>query len=652
MGVALILIWLTFGLAFYYAFHRPFTPGFAMQILFASRDLAITTLLFGLAGALGTRALPAISGMPLARFAARGALGLGALSLIYLVVGSTLGTGTLLAWGLWLLLAIWLRIDFVIWWGDASAFSSIWRSSGKLGQTTAVLCQIIFGASLFIALAPPLQFDALVYHLSLPKMYLAEGRIAYVPEIMYWGFPQLTHMLVTWQGAMGATHGALVAWGMGLLAAIGILGHMVIRLSPRRAWVALAALLCGSSLVTALASAYVDWPSILMAWGFILMLDLWSQKRDPRFAIWAGIFAGFAFGTKYTAGLLAVLGALVIVWIGKRDWRSVLLFLRAALALALPWLVRNALATGNPFYPLLLPGGEMDALRLGYYQGFAAQGNWLDAVLLPFRATWLGIEAGHIGSAPGYETSLGPLLLGLGVLALIPSVEKKQTRQLKQIAALIAIGGLLFWAIGGRITGHLIRSHLYYSLFPSFAILAAFGFAAVEKIKLSKFRTGRILGAVVCLALGLTTLQTGINLINSGVLQFWSGQISAETYVEKNLGVYAVVMKALRELPDEARVMMLWETRGYGCLPDCEPDEVIDRWPHDLAVYGTPNATIESWRAAGYTHVLYYALGARFIYEDHQHFHAFDLAELEGALSSLTLVQDFNSDYLLYSLSE
>src|SRR5690606_338128 len=106
---------------------------------------------------------------------------------------------------------------------------------------------------------------------------------------------------------------------------------------------------------------------------------------------------------------------------GRPDVKAALRYLAAALALALPSLLRNLLFTGNPFYPLLLPGGEMDAIRLGFYQGFAAQATWLDALLLPFRATWLGIEGGHIGTAPGYETSLGPLLLLFAVLAWLPN---------------------------------------------------------------------------------------------------------------------------------------------------------------------------------------------------------------------------------------
>jgi hypothetical protein len=309
------------------------------------------------------------------------------------------------------------------------------------------------------------------------------------------------------------------------------------------------------------------------------------------------------------------------------------------------------LATGNPFYPVLLLGGEMDAFRRNYYQGFSPQGNWLDAVLLPLRATFAGIEGARIGDAPGYEASLGLLLIVLGPLALLPAGEKKSARNLKIIAALIAIGGLLVWAVAGRLSGHLIRTQLYYSFFPAFALLAAYGFAAAEQVRVPSLRLGRVLGVLVCVSLGLNAVQATIDALDSGALQLWSGQENEETYLEKDLGLYALVMHSLSdELPASARVLMLWEPRGYACAPGCDPDEIIDRWPHDFAAYGTADGVLASWRAAGYTHVLYYRLGAHFIYADAQHFHSFDLVALEDALATLPLVRDYNGDYLLYSL--
>lgn len=232
-----------------------------------------------------------------------------------------------------------------------------------------------------------------------------------------------------------------------------------------------------------------------------------------------------------------------------------------------------------------------------------------------------------------------------------PAAEKK-TQTLKRLVSVIAVGGLLFWAIAGRLTGHLIRSHLYFFLFPSFAILAAFGFAAGERIRVGVLRAGRILAAVVCLALGLNALQSVTSLVNGGALQYWSGALREESYLEENLGLYARVMESLPAETHDERTIMLWETRGYACLPACEPDEVIDRWQHDVAIYDSPAEVLEAWRDQGFEYVLYYQLGAQFVHDDPEHYHAFDIDQVNETLSALLLVRNYNDVYLLYSLGQ
>ncbi len=641
---AAVLLWFAIGLAYYYAFHRPFTPEFAVRVVLAARDLLWTGLLFAAAGGLGARLLPQVPVAPLARLAVRAALGLGLLSLLYLLLGSTLGTGAALAWLVLLGLLVWLRRHLRAWWQDAAGFGALWHASGRLGRVLGSLSAGVVAVALPLALAPPLVFDALVYHLSLPKIYLLQGQVGYVADIMHWGQPQLVHMLVTWAGALSAGHGALVAWGLGVLALLGLLGHVAERWGARLGWVAVAALLSGASLAASLSSAYMDWGGVLFGWGVLLFLDVWHQTRQPGWIVWAGLLCGLAFGTKYTAGILAPLGVLALL-VGRAGWREVLRYLAAALATASPWLVRNLSATGNPFYPLLLPGGEMDAWRIAYVQSAAPQGSWLDVVLLPLRATWLGVEYGRVGNAAAYDVSVGPLLLMFGLLALAPWTQLHA--QLRRTAAVFAVGGLLIWGVLGRANGHAIHTHLYFSLFPAFAILAAYGFGTLGGLRFGAVRLARIGAALAVLALALSLLQSSLALAERGALQLWAGKLDEQTYAERNLGLYALVMK---EMPP-ARTLMLWEARGFACVPDCDPDEVLDRWQHDLARFSSPDAAVESWRAAGYEYVLYHRLGAEFVYTDPEHFHAFDLPEVEAALGQLRVVRDFNQDYVLYALN-
>jgi hypothetical protein len=124
---------------------------------------------------------------------------------------------------------------------------------------------------------------------------------------------------------------------------------------------------------------------------------------------------------------------------------------------ALPWLLKNILAIGNPFYPLLFPAGAMTASRLEFYQGGQAWGNWSDLLVLPFRATYVGRD-----NSPGYGASIGPIFLGLGLISLLAIRGRDDwIRQGLRTAASITLPGLLIWAILGRFTSYLLATRLY-----------------------------------------------------------------------------------------------------------------------------------------------------------------------------------------------
>ncbi|MFH0794759.1 MAG: hypothetical protein V2A74_12090, partial [bacterium] len=45
------------------------------------------------------------------------------------------------------------------------------------------------------ALTPPASWDALVYHLTIPRLYLEAGRLAPLPDLIYANFPHATDLL-------------------------------------------------------------------------------------------------------------------------------------------------------------------------------------------------------------------------------------------------------------------------------------------------------------------------------------------------------------------------------------------------------------------------------------------------------------------------
>ena len=652
-------LWLAALVAGYYVIHKPMSPGLAFNLVRLAWQVGIALAIISVAGGIGRRFLSKISLHPLAALALQAGFGFGLLSLAMLAAGYA-GLSKPLFTGLGLLvLGVLFWRDILSWWRNWRALGTLWQSSDWFGRSVGGLVLLILGFTLLTALAPPLKFDALVYHLALPRHYLLAGRMVYVPQIMFWGMPQTAEMLYTWAMSLGGEPAAVVlGWLVGLVALLGLLGLTIDRLGVGPAWASLAALICGFTLSTGLAWGYNDWWVLLFGLGFLISLSLWLEGHSTGLLALAGLFAGIALSTKYTAGILLICGGVVILWNWKslgpgfRPLKSLFQFGLPAVLVFVPWLLKNWLATGNPFYPIVFPAGAMSSLRLALYQGGEVWGNWLDFVLLPVRSTLMGIEGG-----PGYNASIGPLLVSLGLAAVLswPALDERQ-RLLVRISTLVTLTGFLVWMVAGRFSSYLLQPRLYLSFFSALAVLAGAGYAGFSRFNLSGVRLGRVAGFLVLLVLGLNTFETGLQAIKQGAAKAVLGLSTPDQYLADNLGWFGPAMQSLDKLPAGSRVLMLWEARSLYCLPVCEPDEVIDRWLRDLyegraSTPASPEEILQSWKETGYTHLLFHKLGADFIRSQSPGNQAGDWQALEALLRRLHLVQNFGDTYLLYRIA-
>jgi len=648
----LALGWCFVIILVYFVYHKPFTPELALGLIVAVGRLAIAGAMVSAAGGIGVLIFSSDNLDPLARAAVQAALGLGVLAIGFLLMGATLGIYPL---ALWLILAgllIALFSPIRRWWQSLAGVSRLWADSDSLGHVVFSLLGLILLAGLVTALAAPLKYDALMYHLTMPEAYLQAGRVAYLPWIMMSGMPQVTEMLYTWaMGMAGAPAATTLGWSFSLLAVLGLMGYLRQRLDLQAAWVGAASLLAGYTLAVSMAWGYVDWLDLFFGFGCLVMLDLWRQDGLPRNLVLAGAFAGLAFGTKYTAAVLLAVSGVTLLWhVWKRKANliaSVFEFGLTALIFMSPWLLKNWLTTGNPLYPLFFPSAEMDAVRIAIYQGAPAWGGWQDLFLLPLRATLIGSETGG-----GYGVSMGPLLLGLGALAWIGwsklDGEKKATLE---NAAFLGVTGLLVWAVGNQFSGYLIQTRMYFSLFPAFVVLAAYGYYGICRIDMKPVRLGIIVNALLILVLGLNFIQVGVDFVQGGSLNEALGLRSESQYLADNLGWFEPAMQAIQALPQGSKVLMLYEPRGYYCIPRCDPDEILDRWQHDLTLYHDPQAVLQNWRQLGFTHVLYYKAGGDFLLTaGDPHHKPADIETLEALLATLPAPADFGGAYQLYSI--
>ncbi len=644
--------WMLLVLLGYSYTHKPFSP---LQFLLALRALWRIFLLgavFSVAGGIGARIFPrGKQQSPLLFAFVQGALGLGVLGLLIFFLGLVGGFHPLFFAGIFAGLGALTFPSMRKWWGA-------WKGVAAEGRFEKILAGGAFflaALSLLTALAPPLQFDALVYHLTLPKAYLQAGRIIYVPQLMFSGMPQLIEMLYAavmalWGGAEAA---AVLGWGIGVFALMGLWAFLHLRFGTRAAWAAVAATLAGFTFADALSWAYVDWATFLWGIAILIALDFWAETEKKKYLFLTGAFAGFAFGTKYTAGIAVLFAFVAVAWISfrrggaRRSLKDLAHFSLLAALVAAPWALKNLLWTGNPIYPLLFPSGAMDSWRLAYYNGGAPWGSWQGLLIFPWQVTIWGVD-GKVGPS----ASIGALLLGFSVWAWNGwGARAAAQRRTIVLAAGFTLLGFLIWAAASRFSDLLSQTRLYWTFFPAWAILAGVGFDSLASLEEAQIRFGRILAILFLLAFGFTIFQETDVFVTRGVSSYLMGHLSEEAYLRGNLGAYADAMQAVDSLPSGSKVLMLWETRSFTCFPRCEPDEIIDRWFHDRRVYNSPEEIVAFWRNEGYDYLLLSRFGAAFVRENDERFTEQDWDTLDALLRSLPLENDIGGAYEIYRLS-
>lgn len=395
---------------------------------------------------------------------------------------------------------------------------------------------------LVASLAPVTGWDACVAHLALPAAYVRNGRIALVEGNNYSGYPQLMHVLFAFALNYGTERAAsMINWLFaGLACAMAyFLGK---RLDGRRAG-------CVAAAVVATAPVFLDQgsaPSVDMAFVTMTLAALnafiaWKQEHRRAWIILAAFLAGSACGVRQTAYLsAAIMAAMVFGFTPAHRLRHTAFFLFVCGVSALPWLVRSAVVTGNPFFPFFtswfptadLP--DVDAALVGAHESVRTV-SVLDLMLFPWNIVM------HPDRYGGWSTSPGGLALILGLPGLLIG-----GRQARRIGAFCG-AGLFCMYFFRRFTRY---------LFPFLAPMMVL--AGVGASRLKALRPLIVAVLIVSYVIGLAPAAGAVAIKAPAVFGFES----REDYLTRRVERY-LAFRWVNETLESSSTILTLDPRGY-----------------------------------------------------------------------------------------
>ncbi|HPS52168.1 MAG TPA: hypothetical protein PLK08_01335, partial [Phycisphaerae bacterium] len=283
-------------------------------------------------------------------------------------------------------------------------------------------------------------YDLLDYHLQVPREYLDAGQITPLFHNVYSFYPLGAEMIylfmMSLQGGVneGMYLATLVHGLFGVLAVAGMFFGLRDSLGRFRPWAAALMLATVPGVIFYSWLAFSELAMICYMVLGLFWLKRWIVCRDIRTAIMTGLMCGCACSVKYlSVGMIALPIFLVMflfaIAASRRIWWHVITAVILCIVVMGPWLVRNAVFTKNPVFPLATK--------------FFGRGHWSSQVEQRWVHGHSGGRRPPVPAVPGWDAGsenrlkmlwtnfFGSEFSGLGVtwLAILSSlwivVEKK-----------------------------------------------------------------------------------------------------------------------------------------------------------------------------------------------------------------------------------
>ncbi len=471
------------------------------------------------------------------------------------------------------------------------------------------------------ALAPSagLDYDGLVYHLSIPKLYIAHGGIYPIPWLSHSNFPFTLEMLYLLGLLLrDQSLAKLFHFGCGWLGVCAIFAFGRRWWSARAGWLGAAIFAAIPIVGWQMMSAYNELSFALYAFLAVYALARWLEgRREGAGGGWlwvAAIMCGLAMGVKMLAAAVLLFAAGALIWaiargaIPARAVTRVVGFAAVALAVASPWYLKSYWWTGNPVYPFfyhVFDGRYWTQERAAAYTSaqkeFGPTRRALGLAALPWNLTmrprWFFDHPASLRPFNILVTVFGPLLL-----AFVPTL--LLTGPVGGPGRLMLWFALFYAAVWFGLTQN---GRYLMPILPG--LCACAGLAAARLLE----RRGAVAPpAVAALLLGLLSGLYASFALAAPAARVAIGAESRASYLTRTWPVYPMFEAVERLTTPEARILVMGDEPRFFYLDRdylfADHAEIFTG--QDLS---SPDAFLNALREMGVTHLLLptFAVGDR-----------------------------------------
>jgi hypothetical protein len=274
----------------------------------------------------------------------------------------------------------------ILSWREGATLFTVLKEGIVSATSTKLrlILTILFSALVVIlalrAMTPPHTPDEAIYHLSVTKLFVEQGRVFPVADNWAGNIPFLIQMIYAICLIAKADIAAkLFSLCLAVVCSLALYGFSQRFLTRRTGVVAMFGFFAAGMVAEVAVTSRIDVSLAGMLFLAVYAMMVYFQTSRRGWLCASAMLSGFSLGIKYSAGIyIFLLGVMFLVESFLRGQDSAITIIKRGIlysaivaAVASPWFIKNFIWFGNPVYPFVT--GEVAELAPGQFRYFTAE---------------------------------------------------------------------------------------------------------------------------------------------------------------------------------------------------------------------------------------------------------------------------------------